>query len=147
MVEPARLVEEEAFGRGCRKRPIAKINTAVWLSRRIGKGGALGRAVRVRPDRPGLAEVDKHTIETRIAQDLGHAVGDVALADPVQTDRHSPPREAKAIRGDADVLMPYAFRCAGDSLGRRAFRIGIGRAEMIRIETPERLDGDIEYRL
>ncbi len=69
-------------------------------------GRAPGRPVRAASDRPCLAGIDQHIDQPGGAQQPGGAVGDIALRDPVERQRHAGPCEAD--EAGPDPHMPPA---------------------------------------
>ena len=91
-----------------------------------------------------FAEIDEHVGDPAVAQDLGDAVGDVALRDAVEGDGAARALERDAARRDLQraIVDQRARRRQ-----RRAVRPGgaVGPAvEMFGVERPQRLDRDIE---
>ena len=83
-------------------------------------------------------------VEPAVAQEIGDAVGDVALRHAVQRHRHAGPAKADPRRVELDRAPVDPCQGGRRAPPRWAGRIGAGVGEVLGIEVPERLHGDVE---
>ena len=105
-------------------------------------------AMACRSDRGAPATVSPSCTSTlanpAAAQQVGHAIGDVALGDPVQRHGHARAQEADPgpIHRDRPIIDQASRRL--DPVDRRAGHIVRMRCEMRGVQLPERLHRDVE---
>ncbi len=92
----------------------------------------------------GFAKLHEHAGEAGRAQQLGHAIGDVSLSNPVQ--RHGHARAQEADPGPVHRHRPVidAPSHSLDPVHRRTSDIVRIGCEMRGVQLPERLHGDVE---
>ena len=116
------------------------------------RGGAAeadapGAAFGMTAERADLADVEQDVAHAGVLQQRRHAVGDVALRDAVERDRHAGPREADFRRLDLHgAVVHQRPRLRDLGLGRPA-RSGARLREVGGVEAPERLHGGVEGAL
>ena len=103
-----------------------------------------GSDVRAAAECPNLAQLHQHVLEPAAAQEIGDAVGDVALRHAVQRHRHAGPAKADPGRVELDRAPVDPCQGGGERRLARAGRIGGRVGEVPGVEIPERLDGDVE---
>jgi hypothetical protein len=86
-------------------------------------------------------------LEPFVSQQIRDPIGDRALGDAVQGQRHPPAGKRDLAGLDGDPLEPDAAQGGGDGAGRRPVRRGVGASEMLGMQAPERLDRRIERAL
>ena len=94
-----------------------------------------------------LADVEEDVAHAGVLQERRHAVGDVALRDAVQRDRHSGPGEADRRRPGLDGAPVHQRPRLGESALGRPARIRAALREVRRVGAPERLHGGVEGAL
>ena len=113
----------------------------------VAEADAPGAAVGMAAERPDFADVEEDVTHARVLQQGGHTVGDVALGDAVERDRHARPREADFRRRDLDGPVIHQRLRLREVVCGRPPRVGAGTGEVRGVEAPERLHGHVEGAL
>src|SRR5690606_31581656 len=110
----------------------------------VGDAGSPRIAIRAPPQGERLADVDEDVVEARAAQEAADAVGDEALRDSVQGDRHAGPMQPDQSRLELYMLVADRFQGPADPPRVRAGGRGAGLREMLGQQPIEWLHGGIE---
>ena len=108
---PARL-ECRAVAAGHRERHVFKLDDATSAIRRhaVADAESPRAPFRVTAEGAKFAQVDDRALEAFVAQKVSDGVGDIALGDAVERDRHAGTR--KADSGRAAVDLAEIHQCA-----------------------------------
>ena len=145
MEAPARL-ERRAVAARDRKRHIGELDRATSVARGFAVADAKPprTSIRVAAERAKLTEIDHRALEAFVPQHLGDRIGDIALRQAVERDRHAGTCEADRGRAGLDAAEINELT-RNLARARRDVRLHVGvRPEMRLIEPPQRLHRYVE---
>ena len=146
MVETAGWFELEAACRRRRNRPVRYVQCArdpighPW----IGQADLPWTAIGMSAKGSDLTEIRQYAVASARPQDCRDAIGDEALGNAVERDRHAGLREGDPIRIDPQSVIPDQGKGAFDSSSVGSIGRRVNLREMVGIEQPQRLNGDVE---
>ena len=141
-----RMVRTGSHCRRRRNRPVRYVQCVrdpighPW----VGQADLPWTAIGVGAKGSDLTEIRQYAVASARPQDCRDAIGDEALGNAIERDRHAGLREGDPIRIDLQSVIPDQGKGALDSgsvgsIGRR-----VNLREMVGIEQPQRLNGDVE---